>query len=55
MFAGMRTSTVINAMKLKVEPQELNCATRLVGILLIPAWAISIKLVSRKVYHLVGT
>lgn len=53
-LAGMRIMTVIRARKLKVEPQELNCATRLVGMLLIVAWRVIIRVVRRKVCQLVG-
>jgi hypothetical protein len=53
-FAGMRMRTVIRARKLKVEPQELNCATRFVGMLLIPAWIIIMRVVRRNVCQVVG-
>jgi hypothetical protein len=31
-LAGIMTRTAISAMKLNVEPHELNCATRFVGL-----------------------
>lgn len=52
--AGIMMRTVISAMKLNVEPHELNCATRFVDMLLIPACRIIMSVVRRKVCHAVG-
>ena len=53
--AGIMMMTMMRAMKLKVEPAELNCASHFVGMEDRMAWRIMIKTVRRKVCQSVGT
>jgi len=53
--AGMRMSTIHNAIILNVEPTELKLAIHLVGMLLMHPWMSMIRVVSKKVCQFVGT